>query len=177
MNSVNLLEKLFAPSQLGLSQEETSFTQQTIMDAYLSAVSQETNRQILGFDSISFLKDTQNMGNGLFLDTKNFDNIKSIDLFKEYTPEIDASTQSGNNLGKFSIDLNKNANHDFEINNGALSVTQVQQEANIQEETELDSYTKIGNKAGSGKQRSPKAKIDKNNIGEFMANERRRLLK
>ena len=177
MNSIILLEKLYSPTNLGLENEITLLNQQTIMDAYLSAASVETNRQILGIDSMPGY--VNKCANDLFQDLDKLvlpENFEKFDLFKKFTPEIDAQISIKKPCeSNFQIHFNKEISVSMEKNTQQKTVTSVAPETTIHEETELDSYTKIEPKQIQIKE-TGKERIDKNNIGKFMKNERRRLL-
>jgi len=140
------------------------------MDAYLSAASLQFNRQLFSLNNPNSLTDLSlnSLSAGLpKLST-------SIDLFNSFTT-VEESTQKRclNNKG---TDINK-----FEplpmLKSSLFKVSpQISQEGSSQPDTELDSYTKMEEKVAPkvpGKR--GKRKIDKTNIKEFVADERRRL--
>lgn len=183
MNTIDLLDKLNLPGRIGLEGDDALFSKQVIMDAYLSAASLQFNRQLFGLDSTqSCLMDgrshdaTQSL-NGLSADLPKAS--ANIDLFKAYTPETRPTTDSfESNDTKVVVDLMKVNNPLEDFYESKANIFNCQ-EGSSQGETESESYTKLEaeqeklNKTS----RKGKKKVDKSNIGEFIAEERRRLMK
>lgn len=172
MNTIDLLDKLNLPSRLGLKGDEALFSQQTIMDAYLSAASLQFNRQLFGMDSLySGMPNDRSADSFLSLNQVSADLCKptgTFDLFKKYGSEVPSFEDSET---KIAIDLMKLKEY----------VLPSQEVSNTQSETELESYTKLESahieettkekKKGKGK------KTDKSDVNAFVSEERRRLLK
>ena len=169
MNTIDLLNKLNLPTMIGLENDNAIFNKTIIMDAYLSASSLRFNKQLFGVDSTqtSMMNYLSINGIGAVMPRLS----SNFDLFQRYTPEIDASiSQAGFADTRILVDFGKS----IEVKD----TPKLWKEGSSQIETELDSYTKIEEKAEPKKStRRGKRKIDKTNIAEFVADERRRLLK
>jgi len=174
MNTIDLLDKLDFPLKLGLEGENALVSKQTLMDAYLSAASLQFNRQLFGLDTNQTLLSDLNLNRvsaELPVLSSNFD------LFKRFTPEIESSINSKDLLDtKVILDLNKFDSMQMSKSNEPK--VNISHEGSSQPDTELDSYTKIEEKATpKPAPRRGKRKVDKTNIGEFIADERRRLMR
>mmetsp|Transcript_20264 Transcript_20264/g.19941 ORF Transcript_20264/g.19941 Transcript_20264/m.19941 type:complete len:276 (-) Transcript_20264:85-912(-) len=170
MNTINLLNKLELPMKIGQDGQNLLYQKKTIMEAYLSASSLEFNRQLFGIDNstekMSLLFSKENIVAEATLSP-------DFDLFQRFTPEIDYSMKMPN-FSDLTPVFNLSKSDDVK------PLAQINLEGASQEDTELDSYTKIENKyEEEKKQKSKKGKrkVEKNNIEEFVAEERRRLLK
>lgn len=167
MNTINLLDKLELPVKIGLDGEDLLFHKKTIMDAYLSAASLEFNRQLFGLDNTA--------ASMSFLDLKEAGGVPALpqefDLFTLFTPEIDSSA---------TVPKIDNLKTPYDLANvGQMKpLTQLCQDGSSQGDTEIDSSTKIEKaEKVAPKPKRGKRKVEKVNIEEFVADERRRLLK
>jgi hypothetical protein len=179
MNTIDLLDKLNLPSQLGLDGDNALFSKKTIMDAYLSAASLQFNKQFMSGDNL------YSTNNGFYDNSMNMDLPKtsSVDLFKMLgadnvsTVNDDDSTDT-----KIVLDLMKMSDlnqHTDPIMTADLVISpKVQSDSHDLIDTESESYTKleadhkkVSAKKGKGK------KGDKSDINVTINEERRRLLK
>jgi hypothetical protein len=184
MNTIDLLDKLNLPTRIGLEGDEALFNQQVIMDAYLSAASVNTNRQLLGGDGSANASDARSFDGMFNLNSASPEMPKgnmNIDLFKAYGQDTqEAVCDSDLNDTRIVVDLMKLKDYPLaDLYEAKTNILQCQ-EGSSQGETESESYTKLEaelNRATQKPSRKGKKKVDKSNISEFVAEERRRLMK
>lgn len=176
MNTIDLLDKLNLPTRIGLEGDEALFHQQVIMDAYLSAASVNFNRQLFGVDSSVSAMDAKSFDGMFNLNSASAELPKpamNIDLFKQYGQDNqDAVCDTYANDTKIVVDL-------MDLYEAKADILQCQ-EGSSQGETESESYTKLEaeiKKSTPKSSKKGKKKVDKSNIAEFVAEERRRLMK
>jgi hypothetical protein len=186
MNTIDLLDKLNLPIKLGLEGDDALNSQKTIMEAIISAASLQMNHLLYNTEMVRTTPPLNRASSGeVTLNQLSQDIVKhsqSFDLFKVFCDDVSAVSEdftSGET--KIVVDLYKLQESSLDTaSEGDHRVHCFGKAITEKVETEYDIYSKVEPEKMRKTRKnvtSTNKKSAKGNVNEFIAEERRRLIK